>query len=59
MERTILNKKQLSNYLGISIGKIDNLIKNKNIGYYKIGKSVRFKVEDVNDWITKYKTTFN
>tara|TARA_B110000908_G_C10221715_1_gene435716 strand:+ start:259 stop:438 length:180 start_codon:yes stop_codon:yes gene_type:complete len=59
MTQTFLNKKQLSNYLGISIGKIDNLIKNKNIGYYKIGKSVRFKVEDVNDWITKYKTTFN
>jgi len=59
MTQTFLNKKQLSNYLGISIGKIDNLIKNKNIGYYKIGKSVRFKVEDVNNWITKYKTTFN
>ena len=59
MTQTFLNKKQLSNYLGISIGKIDNLIKNKNIGYYKIGKSVRFKVEDINDWITKYKTTFN
>jgi len=59
MTQTFLNKKELSNYLGISIGKIDNLIKNKNIGYYKIGKSVRFKVEDINDWITKYKTTFN
>ena len=59
MTQTFLNKKQLSNYLGISIGKIDNLIKNKNIGYYKIGKSVRFQVEDINDWITKYKTTFN
>ena len=59
MTQTFLNKKQLSKYLGISIGKIDNLIKNKNIGYYKIGKSVRFKVEDINDWITKYKTTFN
>ena len=59
MRQTFLDKKQLSNYLGISIGKIDNLIKNKNIGYYKIGKSVRFKVEDINDWITKYKTTFN
>ena len=59
MTQTFLNKKQLSNYLGISIGKIDNLIKNKNIEYYKIGKSVRFKVEDINDWITKYKTTFN
>ena len=59
MTQTFLNKKELSNYLGISIGKIDNLIKNKNIGYYKIGKSVRFKVEDINDWITKYKTSFN
>jgi excisionase family DNA binding protein len=59
MTNTFLNKKQLSNYLGISIGKIDKMMKNKNIEYFKFGKSVRFKIEDINGWVTKFRTTFN
>ena len=58
MTNTFLNKKQLSNYLGISIGKIDKMMKNKNIEYFKFGKSVRFKIDDINNWVTKYRTTF-
>jgi excisionase family DNA binding protein len=55
MERTILNKKQLSNYLGMSIGKIDNLIKDDKIGYYKIGKNVRFNMNEINEWLSKFR----
>ena len=58
MNNSLLNKKQLSNYLGISIGKIDKMMKNKNIEYFKFGKSVRFKIDDINNWVTKYRTTF-
>jgi len=52
---TLLNKKQLSTYLGMSIGKIDYLMKEDKIGYYKIGKNVRFKVDEVNVWLEKFK----
>ena len=45
MTKELLNKKELSNYLGFSVGKIDNLIKHNKIGYYKIGKNVRFNVK--------------
>ena len=55
MERTILNKKQLSNYLGMSIGKIDHLIKEDKIGYYKIGKNVRFNMNEINEWLLKFR----
>ena len=55
MERTILNKKQLSNYLGMSIGKIDNLIKDDKIGYYKIGKNVRFNMNEINEWLSEFR----
>jgi len=55
MERTILNKKQLSNYLGMSIGKIDYLIKEDKIGYYKIGKNVRFNMNEINEWLSKFR----
>ena len=40
MENKLLNKKELSNYLGFSVGKIDTLIKENKIEYYKIGKNV-------------------
>ena len=55
MENTLLNKKQLSNYLGMSIGKIDNLIKDDKIGYYKIGKNVRFNMNEINEWLSKFR----
>ena len=53
MEMT--DKKGLSKHLNISVGKIDNLMKNKNINYYKIGKNVRFNLNEVNDWLGNYR----
>ena len=46
MEKQIINKRELSQYLGFSLGKIDNLIKENKIEYYKIGKNVRFHLND-------------
>ena len=56
MENKLLNKKELSNYLGLSVGKIDTLIKDNKIEYYKIGKNVRFSIGDINNWVKKYKS---
>ena len=50
----LTDKKGLSNHLNISVGKIDNLMKTKQIDYYKIGKNVRFNLNEVNDWIGNY-----
>ena len=55
MTKELLNKKELSNYLGFSVGKIDNLIKHNKIVYYKIGKNVRFNVNEVKDWVSNFK----
>ena len=57
MENKLLNKKELSNYLGFSVGKIDTLIKDNKIEYYKIGRNVRFKIGEVKSWIGKFKST--
>ena len=54
-ENNLLNKRQLSHYLGMSMSKIDYLMKEDKIGYYKIGKKVRFKVDEVNVWLEKYR----
>lgn len=55
MNKELLNKKELSNYLGFSVGKIDHLIKYNKIEYYKIGKNVRFDINEVGNWVSKHK----
>ena len=55
MEKQIINKRELSQYLGFSLGKIDNLIKENKIEYYKIGKNVRFHLNDVDEWVMSFK----
>lgn len=55
MTKELLNKKELSNYLGFSVGKIDSLIKHNKISYYKIGKTVRFNIDEVKNWVSTFK----
>ena len=55
MEDKLLNKRELSNYLGFSVGKIDNLIKNHKIEYYKIGKNIRFNINEIKEWVSSHK----
>ena len=51
----LTDKKGLSNHLNLSVGKIDKLMKNIQINYYKIGKNVRFNLNEVNDWVKNHK----
>ena len=43
----LFTKNDLKEYLNCSIGKIDLMMKEKQIDYIKIGKSVRFDKESV------------
>jgi len=47
----LLTKRDLCYMMGISIGKLDGLIKDNKIKYIKLGKSVRFKEADVTSYI--------
>ena len=49
MEKKWLNKNELKEYVGFSIGKIDNMMKNKEISYSKVGKNVRFDKNEVDN----------
>lgn len=55
MEESIklINKKELCEIMGISIGKVDGLIKDNKIRYLKIGKNVRFRDIDINSFLNK------
>lgn len=48
METTLKTKKEISNYLNCSMGSIDNMMKDKKISYFKIGKLVRFDINELN-----------
>jgi|TARA_R110000796_G_scaffold123169_2_gene237473 excisionase family DNA binding protein len=51
----LLNKNDLKEYLNISVGKIDLMMKNNEIDYFKIGKSVRFDKNSVDKFKIKNK----
>ena len=47
-----LNKKELCEELGVSIGKVELMMKD-GLKYVKFGGNVRFKVEDVDEYMEK------
>jgi excisionase family DNA binding protein len=51
----LLNKNDLKEYLNVSVGKIDLMMKNNEIDYFKIGKSVRFDKNSVDKFKIKNK----
>ncbi|MFA5780365.1 MAG: helix-turn-helix domain-containing protein [Elusimicrobiota bacterium] len=50
MEKRFLSPKELSEYLGLAVGTVYHLVAQRNIPFYKFGKSVRFSIEEINKW---------
>lgn len=46
-----IDKRELCELLGFSIGNIDNMMRNKRLNYYKIGKSIRFNINEIEEFI--------
>lgn len=49
--KEILDIKQLSNYLQVSISEIRKLVRQKNIPYFRIGNRLKFDLANINLWI--------
>ena len=49
----LYKKKELCEIMGVSISKIDLLMKDNEISYLKIGKNVRFRDVDINKYLNK------
>lgn len=47
MTTELVTKERVKNTLNLSMGKIDKMMRLNEIPYYKIGKSVRFNMEEV------------
>ena len=52
MSNKLLNKKELSEYMGVSIGKID-LIMSDGLKYIKMNRNVRFRIRDVDEYLNR------
>jgi excisionase family DNA binding protein len=50
----LITKNELSERLSISTSKINKMIKNKELEYLKIGKSVRFNLNNVEENIKTF-----
>jgi excisionase family DNA binding protein len=50
----LITKNELSERLSISTSKINKMIKNKELDYLKIGKSVRFNLNNIEENIKDF-----
>lgn len=51
MGNNLLDKKGVCDLLNISLGKLDLLMKNKELKYIKLNKMVRFRLSDLLEMI--------
>ena len=52
-------KKQLAKYLNVSESAINTLIAKKEIPYTKVGGSIRFITESIDEWLKKQQDESN
>jgi len=52
VDNKLLNKKELSEFMNVSIGKVD-LMMSDGLKYIKMNRNVRFRMEDVNEYINQ------
>ena len=58
MNSRLLSKKDVCEYLGISLGNLDGMIKRRKIDYIKFDRLVRFRKEDVESIVLKNKVNY-
>jgi len=49
--KTILDIKEISSYLRVSVPKIRNLIHENKIPFYRVGNKYYFELDKINQWI--------
>ena len=50
-EKRLINIDELSEYLSTPVGTLYQWISQKRIPYVKLGRSVRFDLEEINQWL--------
>lgn len=50
---SFLNVKEVSAYLALRTSKVYSLVEEKQIPHYRIGRQLRFRKSDIDEWIEK------
>ena len=54
----LVGYKEVGNYLGVSYGYLRQLVSNDYIPYYKLGRSVRFRLAEIDKWLSNRKSRY-
>lgn len=54
-ENELLTRKELAEFLRISIATLQTMMKNREIPFYKINKRIIFKKSDIDEWLKQRK----
>lgn len=55
MEKEFYTTKELSELLMVSLQWVKRKVKSGEFPYYRIGRQIRFKIEDIKQWIEEQK----
>lgn len=58
MKKRLINKKELAEYLNLSIYTIDTWVSQNRIPYIKMGRRVLFDLDEIEKWIEEQKVTY-
>lgn len=54
LEKQLLTFKQVAEYLQISDETLKRWVKGNHIPYYRVGKGIRFKQSDLDQWLQEF-----
>ena len=54
----LVGYKDVADYMGVSYGYLRQLVSNDYIPYYKLGRSVRFRLSEIDNWLSERKSRF-
>lgn len=52
MDNKLLNYAQASDFLGIPVGSLRNMVMRRQLPHVKIGRRVRFRARDLENWLS-------
>ena len=53
LSERLLGKKELAEETGLTVRYIETAMKNYSLPYFKIGKMIKFKISDFEQWLQK------
>ena len=56
-EKSFWNVSDVCEYLGVKVATLYGWVEHRSIPHYRLGRLIKFKREDIDEWLEKYKKT--